>query len=185
MRYLPIVKDHPEKPIFGPEDATRNPVYPPAIKPWRSIAKAISWRVVGTIDTLLLSWVVITYLGPALGRVAVSSGETLKTAGYIASTEIVTKIVLYFLHERAWVRATWGVSVEDGLRRDSHRRTVTKTATWRAIASSDTFFLALIFTGNVGTALSIGGFEIFTKLFLYFLHERAWVRIPFGIETQN
>ena len=36
----------------------------PNIKPWRSVAKAISWRTVGTIDTLILSYVLITYLGP-------------------------------------------------------------------------------------------------------------------------
>jgi uncharacterized membrane protein len=176
--------DHPEKPIFGPEDATRDPDYSPTIRPWRSLAKAISWRVIGTIDTLLLSWSVITYLGPILGRAAESGSDNLKTAGYIALTEIGTKLVLYFFHERAWARARWGVEFEDGMRRETHGRTATKTATWRTIASIDTFLLALFFTGNVGTALSIGGIEIFTKLLLYFVHERIWVRIPFGLEHQ-
>jgi uncharacterized membrane protein len=74
------------------------------------------------------------------------------------------------------------VQVKDGSRVETRSRTATKTATWRTIASLDTFMLALLFTGNVGTAVSIGGIEIFTKLFLYFLHERIWVRIRFGIE---
>ena len=180
-----VMRDHPEKPIFGPEDAIRDPAYSPTIKPSRSIAKAVSWRVVGTVDTLLLSWAVITYLGPILGRTAESGGDNVKTAGYIALTEVGTKLVLFFSHERAWARAKWGVRIEEGNRVESHARTATKTATWRSIASTDTVVLALIFTGNIGTAISIGGIEIFTKLFLYFLHERAWVRIRFGIELQG
>lgn len=53
----------------------------------RSIAKAISWRVLGTADTLLLSYI---FTG------------SLVVAGSIASAESVTKIVLFYLHERAW-----------------------------------------------------------------------------------
>ncbi len=177
--------DHPEKPIFGPEDATRDPDYSPTIRPWRSVAKALSWRVVGTIDTLLLSWAVITYLGPILGRAAKSGNDSLKIAGYIALTEVGTKLMLYFLHERAWARVRWGVALEDGMRSVTHVRTATKTATWRTIASIDTLVLALIFTGNVGTALSIGGLEIFTKLMLYFVHERIWIRIPLGLDLSE
>ena len=107
---------------------------------------------------------------------------TSRRPAIIALTEVGTKLTLYFLHERAWARARWGVRVEDGTRRETHTRTATKTATWRTIASVDTFLLALIFTRNVGTALSIGGIEIFTKLLLYFVHERIWVRLRFGIE---
>jgi uncharacterized membrane protein len=53
----------------------------------RSIAKAVSWRVVGSLDTLLLSYL---FTGSVL------------VAGSIASTETVTKTVLYYLHERGW-----------------------------------------------------------------------------------
>ena len=48
------MREHPERPIFGPEDPRLDPPDPPEIKPWRSIAKAVSWRVVGTLDTLYL-----------------------------------------------------------------------------------------------------------------------------------
>jgi uncharacterized membrane protein len=59
----------------------------------RSIAKAVSWRVTGSIDTFVLA---LLFTG---------SGAL---AGSIAGTEIVTKIIIYYLHERAstWVR--WG-----------------------------------------------------------------------------
>lgn len=59
----------------------------------RSLAKAISWRVTGSLDTILLSWIFTQQLTIALA---------------IGSTEIVTKIVLYYFHERAWSRVAFG-----------------------------------------------------------------------------
>lgn len=62
-------------------------------KPLRSIVKSLSWRTVGTIDTILISWIITGKL-----TLAVSIG----------SVELVTKVVLYFLHERAWNQIKWG-----------------------------------------------------------------------------
>lgn len=152
----------------------------PRIQAKRSIAKAISWRVVGTIDTLILSYLLITYLGPVFG-LENSEGKALEAASYIAITEVVTKMVLYFAHERFWVWLKWGTSVVKGKRKETYRRSTTKTATWRTIASIDTMVLAWFFTGNIATAISIGGLEVFTKLFLYFFHERLWSNLAFGI----
>ena len=59
----------------------------------RSVAKAISWRVTGSIDTLLLSYLVT---------------KNLLFASSIASAETITKIVLYYAHERAWTAIPWG-----------------------------------------------------------------------------
>ena len=59
----------------------------------RSLAKAVSWRVTGTADTFVISWLITGHLMMATG---------------IAVTEIVTKIALYWLHERVWNRITWG-----------------------------------------------------------------------------
>ena len=59
----------------------------------RSLAKAISWRVLGTIDTFVLSWVI--------------TGQA-KLALTISAVEIVTKLVLYWAHERAWLKVKWG-----------------------------------------------------------------------------
>ncbi|MDG1210064.1 MAG: DUF2061 domain-containing protein [Paracoccaceae bacterium] len=177
------MREQPEKPIFGPEDSRLDPKNPPEVKAWRSVAKAVSWRVVGTIDTLILSWLIITYLGPLFGlNEGVSHADNLETATYIAVTEVLTKMVLYFLHERGWAMVKWDVGVDDeGHRREGIKRSGVKTGTWRMIASLDTFLLAFFFTGNIGTALSIGGLEIVTKLVLYFFHERAWSRVKFGL----
>ena len=153
----------------------------PEVKVRRSIAKAISWRVVGTTDTLILSFMLITYVGPIFGLKPAES-EALETAGLIAITEVATKTALYFLHERLWTKLKWGASVQDGERNESHRRTGIKTASWRIVASTDTILIAWFYTGNIATAMSIGGLEVFTKLILYFVHERIWTKIPFGIQ---
>ena len=59
----------------------------------------------------------------------------------------------------------------------SHKRHIAKTITWRLVGTLDTIVLAWIITGNPTTGLKIGFFEVFTKMILYYLHERAWVRI--------
>jgi uncharacterized membrane protein len=70
------------------------------------------------------------------------------------------------------------------MRGDAHKRSVLKGATWRIIGTIDTIFLSLIFTGAIGKALQIGFIELFTKIFLFYLHERAWGRLSFGTKEK-
>src|SRR3546814_3571989 len=63
----------------------------------RSFLKAMSWRVLGSIDTFLLS---------------LFFTHSAKAAGAIASTEVVTKLLLYYVHERAWARVRWGIGMK-------------------------------------------------------------------------
>ncbi|XMO87541.1 DUF2061 domain-containing protein [Algibacter sp. AS12] len=62
-------------------------------KPIRSVAKALSWRVIGTLDTLVVSYIL--------------TGE-MTVAASIASVDFLTKMVLYFFHERLWNSIKWG-----------------------------------------------------------------------------
>lgn len=55
----------------------------------RHVLKTISWRIIGTLDTMILSWIIT---------------GSLKIGVAIGGVEIVTKMVLYYLHERAWYR---------------------------------------------------------------------------------
>ena len=64
--------------------------------------------------------------------------------------------------------------------KDSHIRSVLKGISWRIIATTTTTTIAWLATGDVTTALTIGGFEFFIKLFVYYLHERAWLLVPEG-----
>ena len=59
----------------------------------RSAAKAITWRITGTLDTFLIAWLI--------------TREPL-IASSIAVLEVITKTVLYYLHERGWNRISWG-----------------------------------------------------------------------------
>lgn len=62
-------------------------------KPLRSVAKAVSWRIIGTLDTLLISYLLT---------------GTLAIAASIASVDFITKMFLYFFHERIWNKINWG-----------------------------------------------------------------------------
>lgn len=59
----------------------------------RSAVKAFTWRIIGTADTFVIAWFI--------------TKEPI-TAGAIASFEIVTKTILYYLHERGWNKVSWG-----------------------------------------------------------------------------
>ena len=59
----------------------------------RSILKAVSWRIVGTLDTMALGWLITG--SPLVG---------LK----IGALELITKFVLYYIHERIWLRSKFG-----------------------------------------------------------------------------
>jgi len=67
----------------------------------------------------------------------------------------------------------------------SYKRHIAKTISWRFIGTIDTIVLSGVITGSWATGLAIGGVEVFTKMGLYFLHERAWYTFTnFGI-TKN
>lgn len=61
-------------------------------------------------------------------------------------------------------------------------RSLVKAISWRVTGTIDTIILSWFFTGNIGTALSIGLTEVATKMLLYYVHERAWNRIHLGRE---
>lgn len=63
---------------------------------------------------------------------------------------------------------------------DKHYRSMLKAISWRMTGTMDTMVIAFIITGKIKWALSIGFVELFTKLFLYYLHERIWNRVSFG-----
>ena len=60
----------------------------------RTILKTLSWRIVGTLDTMALGWIITG--SPLVG---------LKIGGL----ELITKFVLYYLHERVWLKSKYGI----------------------------------------------------------------------------
>lgn len=133
----------------------------------RHIAKAITWRIVGTIDTMLLAWLISG--NPLIG---------LK----IGLSELLTKMFLYYLHERVWFKINLS---KDGILRESRKRHIAKTVTWRMVGTLDTMLVAWFISGNPFIGLKVGLAEISTKMILYYLHERVWYRSKFGLQTKE
>jgi uncharacterized membrane protein len=119
--------------------------------------KAVTWRLLGTADTFLWGYVV--------------TGHPV-AAGAIASLETITKVVLYYLHERLWRLVGWAPH--------AHARSIMKAVSWRFVGSADTFLLSLLITGSATSAVSIASLEAVTKIVLYYGHERLWRAIPWG-----
>lgn len=139
----------------------------------RSIIKGITWRMVGTLDTIMLSWLIT-------GNIT----QALKIGGF----EVFTKTMLYFIHERIWLR------IDKKQLRDSHFKSFGKAVSWRIVGTIDTIIISFIiihfFGGNeplevpaIFQASTIGLAELFTKILLFYLHERVWNTIRFGKEA--
>jgi len=60
-----------------------------------------------------------------------------------------------------------------------------KTITWRILGTLDTMLIVWIITGNPITRLKIGFAEVITKLILYYLHEKMWYRLNFGLNHRH
>lgn len=63
---------------------------------------------------------------------------------------------------------------------DKHYRSIVKAFSWRATGTVDTILISFLVTGKVKLALSIGFIELFTKIGLYYAHERVWEKLSFG-----
>jgi uncharacterized membrane protein len=62
-----------------------------------------------------------------------------------------------------------------------HRyRSIVKAISWRVTGSIDTFVVSYFITGKAMLALSISGVEVFTKIGLFYFHERIWNKLKFG-----
>ena len=126
----------------------------------RHIAKSLSWRLIGTIDTLFFAWLITGNFNESLN---------------ISGITTLTKLVWYYIHERIWFKSSV---------KDSNKRHIIKTFSWRAIGTIDTIIFGWIITGNPLSGLKIGGFEVVTKMLLYFFHEKLWYKINFGLDSR-
>lgn len=141
-------------------------------KHYRSFIKGTTWRIIGTLDTIFLAWLF--------------TGD-IKSALKIGAIEVFTKIFLYYLHERVWLKMNFAretVMNDEGVlvKKDKHNRSLIKGISWRVFGTLDTMIIAFFVTGNYSKALSIGFTEVFTKVGLYYLHERVWQNLKFGME---
>ena len=86
-------------------------------------------------------------------------------------------MILYYLHERLWFNKIKVIN--------SRTRHLVKSFSWRLIGTLDTIIISGFVIGNFISGSKIGLIETFTKIFLYYIHERLWYRINFGLKKYN
>ncbi|MDM5263961.1 DUF2061 domain-containing protein [Sulfurovum sp. XTW-4] len=59
-------------------------------------------------------------------------------------------------------------------------RSIIKTISWRTIGTLDTVVISYLITSNFKMAASIGSIELFSKMILYYFHERGWNKVSLG-----
>lgn len=69
---------------------------------WRSVIKALSWRIIASITTFILA---LLFFG--------NDPNAIEKATGIALLESVIKMALYFFHERLWINISWGLLKTD------------------------------------------------------------------------
>ena len=130
----------------------------------RSILKTISYRIVGFINTFLISFFVISYG---------SENFDATSPFYVALIVFILKMITYYFHERVWNLYKYGRFNQKVIR----LRSFFKALTWRLAASTITFISAMFITSNLDWTKSIVIYEIMSGLLIYYIHERVWNKI--------
>ena len=130
----------------------------------RSLIKGVSWRIIATIDTVLVVLFVTCINGSC------SIEDALKIGFY----EFFIKFTVYYFHERLWQFILKG-------RKVTSRIVLYKSISWRVIATSMTFIISgYILEAFDEVALYVALTELFSKFILYYIHERLWLKLPVG-----
>lgn len=69
------------------------------------------------------------------------------------------------------------IKIRTNSKGDHPYKSLLKTFSWRFIGTIDTIAISYFITGEVKAAISIGSIELFTKMILYYFHERAWAKV--------
>ncbi len=156
----------------------------------RSIYKTFTWRVIASLDTAILAFLFSYYGNEILfflsdiGLISIDFEVTETTVKesvtdglLIGSIEVITKLIIYYFHERAW-RIGWNKQSDSF--HHSKKRSLYKAITYRIIGSLDTFIISsfIIKSAKLGGGVAIA--EIITKPILYYIHERIWDKQSIG-----
>ncbi len=133
----------------------------------RHIAKTITWRIIATGTTFILTLIFFR-----------EDPNATSKATWVAAIETVLKMIIYYYHERIWFN--YRVNMKSNIRH------LYKTLTWRFTASLTTFLIAFFIFREDPNAMEkasgIAFVEIFLKMLFYYLHERAWHASKFGLK---
>lgn len=67
--------------------------------------------------------------------------------------------------------------------RETRARSVSKSLSWRALATLTTIVLVWTFTGQMQVAVAVGSAEVVAKLVIFYAHERAWASLRWGFKA--
>ncbi|MFD2822510.1 DUF2061 domain-containing protein [Lacinutrix iliipiscaria] len=130
----------------------------------RSILKGISWRIVATTDTVLVVLFVTCILGEC----------SIENALKIGASEFLIKLAIFYFHERLWLKIL-------SKQATTNKEIIYKSISWRVVATSTTFIISgIVLNAFDEIALYIALTELFTKFVLYYIHEKAWLKLPLG-----
>ena len=122
----------------------------------RSVTKGLTWRLVATLTTVLISLQITGHLGTALK---------------VGPADFVCKFAAYYFHERAWLRPS---------AQRLPRYALLKTCSWKILALTLTTATVYAVTGDLSIAAKLGPADFAAKLGLYAAHEFAWSRLSWG-----
>ncbi|MFO7840779.1 MAG: DUF2061 domain-containing protein [Fidelibacterota bacterium] len=117
-----------------------------------ALAKTVTWRLTASLITIAIIYALT---------------EKLVIAFSIVGIEAVTKMLLYWAHEKVW-----GFSSRPAP--GSRVRALVKTATWRVVASLDTLLFVSLITREISAGTAAAVIESVTKTVAYYIHERIW-----------
>jgi uncharacterized membrane protein len=123
-------------------------------------------------------------------RVLIDDKENLASDVEVLTASTTTKDIIEGVGEKYHITCdpsvvTWEgdkVILSDKIKSVSHKRHILKSLTYRIYSSCITSLIATVVTGNAALGISIGSADFFIKIITYYIHERIWYKIPFGIE---
>lgn len=65
------------------------------------------------------------------------------------------------------------------------RRHLAKALSYRLFGSAATAVIAWLFTGDAALSAKVGIADTIAKIGLYYIHERLWYRIKWGVHTPS
>ena len=89
---------------------------------------------------------------------------------------MITKLILYYLHERFWFNSNLT---------NSKIRHLVKPFTWRAIGTLDTLIISSLLFDDFFMGAQLASLETLTKLVLYYLHDKIWYKLKFGLDEKK
>ena len=127
----------------------------------RHILKSFTSRFIASLDTFVLSYLI---------------SSNFKISISISSIEFISKLILYYFHERFWFNSNL----------TNHKiRHLIKPFTWRVIGTLDTLIISSLLFDDFFMGVQLASLETLTKLVLYYLHDKIWYKLKFGLDEKK